>query len=58
MIDAWATVLIHRGQPGIESMVYGIMMDCGLRLHCRSVWGYLLAKVIAPFMERSVRATT
>jgi len=55
MIDAWATVLVHCSQPSIESMVYGIMMDCGLHIHRCSVWGYLLAKVIAPFAERSVQ---
>jgi len=31
-------------------------MDCGYRVHHRSVWGYLLAKVIAPFANRSARA--
>jgi len=30
-------------------------MDSRLRIHHRSVWGYLLAKVIAPFVNRSAR---
>jgi len=37
-------------------MVFEIMMDCGYCVHRRSVWGYLLAKVIAPFVNRSAQA--
>ena len=56
MIDIWAASLLHDGQPGLKGMVYGLMMDYGCCVHCRSVWGYLLGKAISPNVNWSAQA--
>jgi len=47
-IDAWAQLILHHGRPGMRNVFHGIIFDRAFRVSHRSVWGYLLGRIIAP----------
>jgi len=55
-IDAWARLILHHGRPGMRNAFHRIIFDRAFRVSHRSVWRYLLGRIIAPLLTFNQKA--
>ncbi|KAF8868138.1 hypothetical protein BD779DRAFT_1482309 [Infundibulicybe gibba] len=46
--DIWAQYIVHHGRLGGDNQVQGIVVNHAFHVHCRSTFGYALARAMAP----------